>query len=855
MPLAYGIGGMINVPSGPIRGTGAPPTSFTGQLGQLYIDTSTSPPSVYVYNGQTWSLGGDEVATTSAEGIVQLSTYAQLATGTAPDDYYVPPANDVKTYVDSVAIAGAPVATETVAGIGQLATDAEAVAGTPSTGLLALLVTPSNLTPVFAAPPAIGGTTPASAAFTSVQATGVGTGNVMTSNTASSFGVTGAGIDVTVASTGGRVVVNGEEAAADAVRVLSAAGGLDVDVALQMSLVSSQNAADAIVINASAGGVDITAAGAAGEDIDLVCTAGSINLTAGESIATSMVFTNNGMDIVTTGAAGRDIDITNTGGSINIIATENNAGAIIVQANGGASERVTLLASQGTGADSINLESTAGGITLSAALASADAINLAASAGGVDIDGALQVNIASSQNAVDAIRIVASAGGIDIDAVGAATEDINITNTGGSIVLSATESAADAIKIEATAGGIDILASGASAGEDIDIIATGSSVNISATEDNSGAITIGTNGGTSERITVTCAQGTNAASIGLTSTAGGITLSGGLATADAINIVASAAGGGIDVDAGTAGFIVDTTGAISLDSAAASNFTVTGAFDLTLSTTLGSANISAGEDAADAIVLTASAGGIDVLATGAAGQDIDIVNTGGSVNIQATENVADSITIVSTAGGIDVTAAGAAGEDIDIVCTAGSINLTAGENIATSMVITNTGMDIVITGAAGQDFDLTNTGGSVNITATENVTDAIVINASGAASALQLDAGTGSVRIGTGLVLPVVSKANADTPYTVLGTDYFISCDTSAGVLTVTLPAATALAGRTYVIRDTGGNAAVNNITIGGGGTNLVGGGAAAATKTLSAAYSGAIVISNGTTWNYMYIA
>ena len=118
-----------------------------------------------------------------------------------------------------------------------------------------------------------------------------------------------------------------------------------------------------------------------------------------------------------------------------------------------------------------------------------------------------------------------------------------------------------------------------------------------------------------------------------------------------------------------------------------------------------------------------------------------------------------------------------------------------------------------------------------------------------------MDAGTGSVRIGTGLVVPITSKANADTPYTVLGTDYVIACDTSAGVLTVTLPAATALAGRTYVIRDSGGAAAVNNITIGGGGTNLVGGGAAAATKVLSAAYSGATVYSDGTIWLYCYVA
>jgi fibronectin-binding autotransporter adhesin len=806
------------------------PTSQDIQLpGTRWQDSSVNPPIVYATTGGgNWDTGGVEPATTTTYGTVILT------------DNNEPVAT--KFYVDAIAIAGAPVATETTAGIGELATDAEAIAGTPSTGLLALFVTPSNLAPVFASPPSLGGTVPADGTFTWIAANATGTGNILTSDTASGFGVTGAGVDVTIDSAAGRVVINGEEAAADAIRLVSAAGGIDADAALQINIATSQNAADAIVVNASAGGIDITAAGAAGEDIDITNTAGSIRLVAGESAADSIVLSSTigGIDILANGAAaGEDIDIS-TSASVNITATENNAGAIIVRANGGTSERVTLLASQGTGVDSINLESTAGGITLSAALASADAINLSASAGGVDIDGALQVNIASSQNAVDAVRIIASAGGIDIDAVGAATKDINITNTGGSVVIVATESVADAIRMNASgaaggfdidagtngfivdttgaisldaaaasnftvtgafdismittagsanitagedaadaivlsagAGGIDILATGA-AGQDIDIVNTGGSVNISATENDAGAITIGTNGGTSERITVTAAQGTNAASIGLTSTAGGITLTGGLATGDAINIVASNAAGGIDVDAGTGGVIIDTTGAISLDSATASNFTVTGAADLTVNSTAGSLILRAGESAVDAVVLESTAGGVQILASGA---------------------------------------------------------------------------------AAGEDILITATGSSIGITATENVTDAIVINASGAASRVRVAAGTGSIHLNSGLVVKATSVNNAASPYTVLGTDYFIYVDSSGGAVTVTLPAATALAGRTFVIRDAAGSAAVNNITIGGGGTNLVGGGAAAATKVLSAAYSGATVYSNGTTWNYVYVA
>lgn len=827
MPLAYGIGGLISVPQGAVQGFGPPAASFKGDLGQSYFDKSTTPFTEYVYNGSTWTTAGANPATTTTYGTVLLTDNSQpVAT---------------KVYADNLVIAGAPVATETTAGIGQLATDAEAIAGTPSTGLLALFVTPSNLAPFLAA-------TALPASFTDLTATGAvsftgATGAiVMTSATASSFGTTGAGIDLTLDSAAGRVIVNGEEAAANAITLLSAAGGIDVDAALQINIASSQNAADAIRIVASAGGIDVDAVGAAGEDINITNTGGSVVIVATESAADSIVISssNGGIDITAAGAAaGEDIDITATGSSINITATENNAGAIIVRANGGTSERVTLLASQGTGADSINLESTAGGITLSAALATADAINLAASAGGVDIDGALQVNIASSQNAVDAIRIVASAGGIDIDAVGAATEDINITNTGGSIVIVATESVADAIRMNASgaaggfdidagsngfivdtstgaisldsglasnftvtgaadlslisslgsvnitagedaadaivlsagAGGIDILATGA-AGQDIDIVNTGGSVNVTATEDVAEAIYIRANGGTSETIRVHADQGTGVASINIGSDVGGVTIAGGLGTADAVNITASTAGGGIDIDSSTGGFDVLTTGAISLDSALASNFTVTGSADLTLSSSAGAVNVTSGEANADSI---------------------------------------------------NVTSAG--------------------------------GMNVVATGAAAKDTIITNTNGSMTLTAGENVTDAMNFTASGAASRITLTAGTGSISLASGLVVKKKDVVFADSPYTVLGTDYFLSVDTSGGAITVTLPNAATLAGRTYVIRDTGGAAAATNITVATAGGNLVGGGASAATKTISAAYAGATVYSNGTTWNYCYVA
>lgn len=281
----------------PVSAERAPASSDNLPAGALWVDQSVTPNIVYTSLGNgDFATGGNEIATASSYGIVQL-TDNDAPAGTVAS----------KAYVDNIAIAGSPVSTTTTAGIGQLATDAEAVAGTPSTGLLALFVTPSNLTPVFAAPPVIGGTTPAAATFTGLVASG---GTVtLTSTAASVYDVTGAGNDLTLSSDAGRVVINGEEAAADAVRIVSAAGGVDLDAALQVNIATSQSAVDAIRIVASAGGIDIDAVGAAGEDINITNTGASIVLSATESAADAIVInaTLGGIDILASGAAGKSV--------------------------------------------------------------------------------------------------------------------------------------------------------------------------------------------------------------------------------------------------------------------------------------------------------------------------------------------------------------------------------------------------------------------------------------------------------------------------------------------------------------------------------------------------------------------
>ncbi len=782
-----------------------------GDAEQLYISPATLASAV-----------GDLVphATDAVYGTVLL-TAAPYNTGPAA----------TKGYVDNIAIMGSPAASETNPGIAEIATQTETDTGTDDLRF----VTPLKLANFVGA-----GGFPGS--FTDLTATGAvsftgATGAiVMTSATASSFGTTGAGIDLTLDSAAGRVVINGEEAAADAVRILSAAGGLDVDIALQMSLVSSQNAADAIVLNASAGGIDITAAGAAGEDIDIVNTAGSVNITAGESGTDAIVIsaTIGGIQINAPGAAaGEDIALTATGSSIRLVSTEN----------------VT---------DSIVLSSTNGGVQILA-------------------PGA------------------------------AAGEDIVLTATGSSVRLTATENVTDAINIEATLGGLNILASGASAGEDINITATGSSVNVNSTENAALAIYLHANGGTSETIQLHADQGTGVASINVLSDVGGLTLrAAGLASADAINLeavlggidadaalqinvtssqaavnairlLASDVAGGIDIDCGTGGATLDSTGAISLDAAAASNFTVTGAFALDVGSTLGKVTLSSGQNAADSVVITSLIGGIDILAAGAAaGEDIDIIATGSSVNIQATESDVNAITINASgaAGGINVdagsngvivdttgaisldsatasnfTVTGSA--DLTLQSTAGAVNVISGEANADSINVTSAGgMSVVAVGAAAKDILITNTNGSMTLSAGESVTDAMNFTAGGVASGINLTAGTNGILLSSGQKVKVTAVVTGvdPTPYALLGTDYFVSVDTGAGVMTITLPAAPAT-GRKVTIYDGGGAAAGSNITIDGNGKNIAAAGTAAGTKLINTAYESYNLVYNGTLW------
>jgi len=358
---------------------------------------------------------------------------------------------------------------------------------------------------------------------------------------------------------------------------LALAGATDSSLILS----SSGTAADALQISTSAGGIDIAVVGsAAGEDLNLDSDS-SIVLTASEAgVADAVVIQTDGaasgidiisladIDITTTGAAGEDITILNTGGSVNITGSEADAAAIVIDASDAAGGMDIDAGTGGiavdiTGAGDFRVDSSGGSVVLVGAEAAADAITIDAenAAGGIDIDyGTGNMVItgsgASADFTLDADLIsIDGTGTSNITFTNGAAEDVTISTAGAadhSLIIQATGTAADAMQLITTAGGITITNGGAAAGEDFTISNTNASMNISAAEDVEDAIVVNASTG---GINIT-ADGAAASDLDLVCTNGSTNISGGEAVANAVTIAAGA--GGVDISS-AATFDIDIT--------------------------------------------------------------------------------------------------------------------------------------------------------------------------------------------------------------------------------------------------------------------------------------------------------
>ncbi len=131
-------------------------------------------------------------------------------------------------------------------------------------------------------------------------------------------------------------------------------------------------------------------------------------------------------------------------------------------------------------------------------------------------------------------------------------------------------------------------------------------------------------------------------------------------------------------------------------------------------------------------------------------------------------------------------------------------------------------------------------GSSVGVPAAAALIAGTNITITNGNNTIQIDALSGSD------VVSYRAITNADTPYSAIATDFYISCDVSAGVITVRLPNAP-VTGRSFVIKDKVGLAANSNITVTtvGGAVTIDG----ATTFVMNTAYQATNLVFNGTSY------
>lgn len=424
-----------------------------------------------------------------------------------------------------------------------------------------------------------------------------------------------------------------------------------------------------------------------------------------------------------------DFDVTDTA-SISLNSTNDAAGAITLQENGGTAGTILLQSAQGTSASSINLNSVAGGITLTSALATADGINLNAGAvGGIDIDyGTSGLSIVGANGAA---TINTGTGAINISSDAAATT-VNFS-TGGAVkaLTIGSVTGASASTLRSGTGAMTFTAGGI----------FDANVTDAATID---ALTFSIDATTGSNVTVTGAG----ADLALTSVGGSVNIEGSEAAVDAVYIAATDAAGGIDVDYGTGGMTIDGTNGV---------FTLaTGTGEINIGTDAAVKPINIGNaTGATNMQILAGTGGIGITATDSG---IAIASGTGDVDISA-DATANTVNVATGAGVKTATFGSVTGASASTLQTGtGAMTFTAGgafdANVTGAATIdgasfsidSTTTSNVTVTGI-GQDLLLASVGGGVAVTASEAAADAVYVQSSDVAGGVTIETGTAGLTV------------------------------------------------------------------------------------------------------------
>ena len=500
------------------------------------------------------------------------------------------------------------------------------------------------------------------------------------------------------------------------------------------------------------------------------------------------------------------------------------------------------------------------------------ASSIATSAGDLTLDAqAASLILDSGEAAADAVRIVASdlAGGIDIDA---GTGGIALDSTGAISLAAAAASdftVAGNLTLETTGAGItdvksaaevqvttlllDVNASGA---VEVDAAAAshftvaGAALTLSTTT--SGNLVLNAAGNIDADAVQVTVDATNMVSIDagaasnftvssgdltLKATASSVVIEGGEAVADAVWVKASHAAGGVDIDAGTGGITLDTTGALSLDSTGtASNLTLAANDAGTATLTIAASNSGAGVadldiDADGAVTIDGASFSVD----GTSASNMTV--TGGNLTVST---VTSGVLAVSAAGNLDMDAGGtvtldSSGGTISIGSNADAYGINIGTGAAArTITVGNT------TGATALDVNL----GTGGMTVDTESGGAISLDAVGAASNFTVD--------GAALTLSTVTSGNL-----VLASAAAVDMDAATDVTVdagglISLDAATSSnftvtgAGQNLTLAAAGGGAQRLNLGSAGTGADAVRVNASAGGIDIDAAAGGITVDTTG---------
>jgi hypothetical protein len=276
-----------------------------------------------------------------------------------------------------------------------------------------------------------------------VNATGAvtidGTSVDLTGTAASSLSTTGAGIDLTLDSAAGRVVVDGGEAVGDAVNLVAS------------------NAAGGIALQAGTGGYGIGEADTAAQTNDLFSGGtGAKSNTIGSTASTSslllqagtgsMAFTAGGIfDVNAAGA----VTVDSSGGAISIGA---DAVAQAINVGTGAAAR-TITVGNGTGASSTVIDVGTGNLDLGVT-ATAHEVRIGSTTGasGVTIDtGTGGIDLATG-TAVATVNLATGGTGAKTATLGSTASTSSTTLQAGTGAFNLTQAGGDAITVGATGG-------------------------------------------------------------------------------------------------------------------------------------------------------------------------------------------------------------------------------------------------------------------------------------------------------------------------------------------------------------------------------------------------------------------